>query len=64
MAKGGDLHARRLAGRAISDREVLGKLFDEIGPRFSDRTGGYTRVLKLRNRKGDAAEMALIELLD
>ena len=64
FGKRGDLHARRLAGRAISDREVLGKLFDEIGPRFSDRPGGYTRVLKLRNRKGDAAEMALIELLD
>ena len=64
FGKRGDLHARRLAGRAISDREVLGKLFDEIAPRFSDRPGGYTRVLKLRNRKGDAAEMALIELLD
>jgi len=64
LARRGDLHARRLAGRNIQDREVLGKLFDDIGPRFSERPGGYTRILKLGNRKGDAAEMSLIELVN
>ena len=63
LARRGDLHARRLAGRKIQDRDVLGKLFDDIGPRFSDRPGGYTRILKLGHRKGDAAEMSLIELV-
>jgi large subunit ribosomal protein L17 len=64
LGKRGDLHARRLAGRLIADRQVLGKLFDDIGPRFTTRPGGYTRILKLGNRRGDAAEMALIELVD
>jgi len=64
LAKRGDLHARRLAGRLIADRQVLGKLFDDIGPRFTERPGGYTRILKLGTRRGDAAEMALIELVD
>jgi large subunit ribosomal protein L17 len=64
LAKRGDLHARRLAATKIQDREVLGTLFDDIGPRFQDRPGGYTRVLKLGHRKGDAAEMSLIELVD
>ena len=64
LGKRGDLHARRLAGRQIADRQVLGKLFDDIGPRFTERPGGYTRILKLGNRRGDAAEMALIELVD
>ena len=64
LGKRGDLHARRLAGRSIRDRQVLGKLFDDIGPRFTERPGGYTRILKLGNRRGDAAEMALIELVD
>lgn len=63
LAKRGDVPARRLAARKISDREVLGKLFDEIAPRYAERPGGYTRVLKLGNRKGDAAEMSLIELV-
>ena len=63
LAKRGDLHARRLAARRITDRDVLGKLFDDIAPRYSERAGGYTRILKLGNRKGDAAEMALIELV-
>lgn len=64
LAKRGDLHARRLAGTKIGDRAVLGRLFDEIGPRFADRPGGYTRILKLGARKGDAADMSLIELVD
>ncbi len=64
LAKRGDLHSRRLAARKIADRAVLGKLFDEIAPRFGERPGGYTRILKLRTRKGDAADMALIELVD
>lgn len=63
LAKRGDLHARRLAARRIADRGVLGKLFDDIAPRYAERPGGYTRILKLGNRKGDAAEMALIELV-
>jgi large subunit ribosomal protein L17 len=63
LARRGDLHARRLAAAKIQDREVLGKLFDEIAPRYLERPGGYTRVLKLGNRKGDAAEMSLIELV-
>lgn len=64
LARRGDLHARRLAARRIQDREVLGKLFDDIAPRFDGRPGGYTRVLKLGHRKGDAADMALIELVE
>ena len=64
LGRRGDLHARRLAGRSIADRDVLGKLFDDIGPRFAERPGGYTRILKLGNRRGDAAEMALIELVE
>ncbi len=64
LAKRGDLHARRLAARKIQDREVLGRLFDEIGPRFADRPGGYTRILKVGSRRGDAAEMAMIELVE
>ncbi len=63
LAKRGDLHARRMAARRIADRGVLGKLFDDIAPRYAERPGGYTRILKLGNRKGDAAEMALIELV-
>ncbi len=64
LAKRGDLHARRRAARSIADREVLSDLFASIGPRFAERPGGYTRVLKTGHRQGDGAEMALIELVD
>jgi large subunit ribosomal protein L17 len=63
-AKRGDLHARRMVQRDIQDREVLQKLFDEIGPKYAERAGGYTRVLHLGHRPGDAAEMSIIELVD
>ncbi len=63
-AKRGDLHARRHVGRKIHDKEALAKLFDEIGPRFAERPGGYTRVVKLGHRNGDAADLAIIELVE
>jgi large subunit ribosomal protein L17 len=63
-AKRGDLHARRLVQRDIQDKEVLHKLFAEIGPKYAERAGGYTRVLHLGHRPGDAAEMSIIELVD
>ena len=64
LAKQGDLHAKRLAARKIQDRDVLVALFDQIGPRFAERPGGYTRILKTGFRQGDGAETALIELVD
>jgi large subunit ribosomal protein L17 len=64
LAKRGDLHARRQASRRVQDQEVLAALFTAIGPRFAERPGGYTRVLKTGFRQGDGAEMALIELVD
>lgn len=63
-AKKGSLHHRRLVQSELEDREIVAKLFEDIGPRFSDRKGGYTRVLKIGPRHGDAAPMALIELVD
>jgi large subunit ribosomal protein L17 len=59
-----DVAARRLVRRWISDRTILKKLFDEVTPRFLDRPGGYTRVIKLGPRQGDGAEMALLEWVD
>jgi large subunit ribosomal protein L17 len=64
LAKRGDLHARRLAAQRIHDPEVLRRLFSEIAPKYTNRPGGYTRILKLGHRQGDAADMALIELVD
>jgi large subunit ribosomal protein L17 len=64
LAKRGDLSARRRAGRQIADGAVLHDLFDSIGPRFADRPGGYTRILKTGFRRGDGAELAMIELVD
>ncbi|MGQ0713311.1 MAG: 50S ribosomal protein L17 [Gemmatimonadaceae bacterium] len=63
-AKEGTLHARRLAGRQVQKRAAADKLFQEIGPRFASRAGGYTRILKMGHRKGDGAEMARIELIE
>ena len=63
LAKRDDLHARRQAAQTIRDHEVLKKLFDEIGPRYMDRNGGYTRIVKSEPRFGDAAPMAYIELV-
>ena len=58
LARRGDLHARRIVFSRLRDKEVVDKLFAEIGPRFKDRPGGYTRVLKLGPRRGDGAETA------
>ena len=63
LARRGDLHARRQAARELQDPAVLKQLFDEIGPRMKERAGGYTRIYKLGPRHGDAAQMALIELV-
>ena len=62
-AKNGDLHNRRLAAAFITDGEVLKKTFDELAQRYEDRNGGYTRITKLGRRKGDDAEMAVLELV-
>lgn len=64
LAKRGDLHSRRLAARKIADQDILFTLFSTIGPRFAERPGGYTRVLKVGHRQGDGAETAVIELVD
>ncbi len=63
LAKRGDLHSRRLALRTITDPDLVKKLFDEVAPRYADRPGGYTRIIKLGPRKGDAAPMVLLELV-
>ncbi len=62
-ANGKALHARRTVARDIQDREVVKKLFTELAPRFASRPGGYTRLLRIGFRRGDAAEMAQVELV-
>jgi len=64
LAKKGDLHARRLAFARIRDEAMVAKLFGTLGPRYADRPGGYTRVMKAGFRYGDSAPMAVIELVD
>ncbi len=64
LGKRGDLHARRQALSFIRSKEVTGKVFDELADRYRERPGGYTRVMKLGQRRGDAASMSIIELLD
>lgn len=64
FAKAGDLHSRRQVARRLNEPAVLQKLFAEIGPRYSERPGGYTRILRMGFRKGDNAELAILELVD
>ena len=63
LAKRGDLHARRLVMAELVDEEATRKLFNEIAPKYADRQGGFTRIYRVGPRRGDAAEMAIIELI-
>ena len=63
LAKQGDLHARRQVLAFLVDEEATKKLFEEIAPKYKDRNGGYTRILKTEPRRGDAADMAILELV-
>jgi large subunit ribosomal protein L17 len=64
LGKQGTLHARRRAATVVAGRKILKKLFDEIAPRYAGRNGGYTRVVKLGVRHGDAAPLSIVELVD
>lgn len=63
LGRNDSVHARRIAGAQIQDDTLVAKLFDTIGPRFNDRPGGYTRIIKLGPRRGDASEMAILEFV-
>ncbi len=64
LARRGDLHARRIAFSRLQDKAAVDKLFEELGPKYQDRAGGYTRVIKLGPRRGDGAEMARLMLIE
>jgi large subunit ribosomal protein L17 len=64
MAKADNVHKRRVAFSRLRDRDVVTKLFNELGPRYKERPGGYLRILKMGYRPGDSAPMALVELVD
>jgi large subunit ribosomal protein L17 len=64
IAKRGDLHARRIAGRTLTDKDVTKKLFETLGPRYKERPGGYTRAFKLGPRLGDGAPIVVLELVE
>ena len=63
-AKVDSVHNRRIIGRKITDEAILAKLFTDIGPRFKDRAGGYTRIIRIGARANDAADMVILELVD
>lgn len=63
LGKRGDLHSKRQVFAYVTKESVSKKLFDEIAPKYADRNGGYTRIVRLGTRRGDAAEMAMIELV-
>lgn len=64
LGKRGDIHARRQALQVVRDRKVVAKLFERLAPRYQDRPGGYTRIIKLGNRLGDNASQSIIELVE
>ena len=64
LGKKGDLHRRRLAVSKLRDKTAVKKLFDEIAPQYAERNGGYTRIIKLGRRQGDAAEMCLLQFVE
>jgi len=64
MARRGDLHSRRLVMQVVRDKNVVARLFDQIAPRYKERPGGYTRIIKLGHRSGDNASLSVIELVE